>query len=373
MKNWRILAAAAGLLGAMAAPQAQAKSITYKSQVSPKYPAVSSGGSVAIVNFNGKDGTDFAMALASALQTAELDGRPVFNVRTEDSISYKSSAAISKTEVSATVATGRRLGAATVFTGTITAASTTVTNFTRPKEVCTKQSSPFKCETKSTVNEPCTKVIGLYSVTPRAIQVSTGAMLFSETVRTSGEYTVCSGELQSTGGGALGDALKNLFGGSGAAAKADDAVTVKVASPDALLEAMRLNAASRIRTLVAPYNREVKVDLKDRTSGLSKEDSVQFGNAVAFANAGRMDRACSIFQTIYMNDPANQSNVPLLYDMGVCQEVMLPDEPSAALQYYSRADQLLSRPDKQVSDAFLRLQNQVQQSQTITRSLGNRN
>ena len=116
--------------------------------------------------------------------------------------------------------------------------------------------------------------------------------------------------------------------------------------------------------MVAPYNKDIEVALKDKAGTFSKPDGTQFENAVAFANAGRMDRACSTFETLYAGE-ANKGNISLLYNMGVCQEVLLPDEPAAALEYYAKADQLLSRPDKLVSDAYVRMKGMVGQSRSI--------
>jgi hypothetical protein len=335
---------------------ALAKGVAYSARYKAKYPAVADGGSIAVVNFNGKDGDNFADALASELQSAELDGAPIFQVKTIDSMNYRSTGDISKAEVATAIRTGQKLGVRTVFTGTVSSASVNSTNYTKEESVCTESAGLFKCKKTETRQIPCNKVVGQYTVTPRAIRVENGSVIFAETISTQGEYSVCNGQLQ--GNASLSDLFGGLFG-----KKSATPAPPPVASPDALLAKLRQDATGAIRRMVAPYNKTVNVTLKEKATGLTKPENQQFANAIAFANVGRMDRACGIFETL--STDANKANVALLYNLGVCQEVLLPDEPAAALEYYSKADQLLDKPDKLVSDAYVRMKAMVGQSRSI--------
>ena len=345
--------AALMLLAQSMSGPASAKTIKYYARMSAKYPAVAAGKSLAIANFSGPDGENFTNVLSSTLQAAQLDGRPVFDIRTVDRVIYRSKANLSKVEIANLVRTGQQVNAATVFMGSVTSATITSTKFNRQGTVCLRSSGPFKCEQSTTKTIPCLKVSGNYSVAPRAVRVSDGAIVFSENIVVQGEFTSCDGQL-------LGSDLTGIIG-TFVGSQGNSSPNV---SPYTLLDKLRRDAAEKIRQFISPYNREVSVNLKERSSGFSKADNAQFQNAIAFGNALRMDRACSIFETLHAA-PANVTNVALLYNMGVCQEVLLPDEPSAALEYYAKADQLLSRPDKQVSDAYIRMKAIVGQSRTI--------
>ncbi len=338
---------------ATAAPAGADKVARYDARIAAKYPAVAAAKSVGVLNFNGKDGENFTAALVAALNAATLDGTPQFSVKTMESMNFKSESSISKAETAAAIRQGQKLGVAVVFTGATTTVAINTTNFTKQEQVCGSGIPLLGCKNPRTQNIPCNGVIGQYSVAPRAIRVDTGAVIFSEPVTAKGEYQVCNGQVQNSGGG-----LFDVFRKKDAAAK--EAV---VNTPDALLDKLRRDAAEAIRQQVAPYNRSVTVQLKEKAPGLSKSDMAQFAGAVEFAGAGRMDRACSIFETL--NAGANASNVALLYNLGVCQEVLLPDRPAAALEYYAKADQLLTRPDKLVSDAYLRTKNMVGQSRGL--------
>jgi hypothetical protein len=340
------------LIGASAAEAA--KKVRYDARFKAKYTNVTGNGPIGVINFSGRDGDNFAAALTSKLQSASLDGVPIFEVKTLDSMNYRSSGTISRAEVAAAIRLGQKLRVKTVFTGTVTSVAVNSTNFVREEKVCAETAGFLKCKRYETNRIPCTKVMGTYAVAPRAINVATGSVMYSEAVSSQGEYTTCNGEVQASGG----PSFFGLFGAGGATAPT-------VASPDILLNQLRESAAESIRRHVAPYNLTVVVKLKEKAAGLSKPDNVQFENAVKFASAGRMDRACGMFEAL--QTPANKSNVTLLYNLGICQEVLLPDEPAAALAYYSKADQMLNKPDDLISEAFLRMKAMVGQSRAIRR------
>lgn len=348
------MAGAVALLAGASAAEA-AKKVRYDARFKAKYTNVAGNGPIGVINFSGNDGDNFAAALTSQLQSANLDGAPIFEVKTLDSMNYRSSGVISRAEVAAAIRLGQKLRVKTVFTGTVTSVAVNSTNFVREEKVCAETAGFLKCKRYETSRIPCTKVMGTYAVAPRAINVATGSVMYSEAVSSQGEYTTCNGQVQASGG----PSFFGLFGSGGAAA------APAVASPDVLLNQLRESAAVSIRRHVAPYNLTVVVKLKEKATGLSKPDNVQFENAVKFASGGRMDRACGMFEALQTD--VNKSNVTLLYNLGICQEVLLPDEPAAAFAYYSRADQLLSKPDDLVSEAFLRMKAMVGQSRAIRR------
>ena len=71
-----------------------------------------------------------------------------------------------------------------------------------------------------------------------------------------------------------------------------------------------------------------------------------------------------MFQEIYASEQ-NQKSMILNYNLGVCNEALLPDDPSTAFDFYNKADLLLSKPNKEVSAALLRTKELVQQGARI--------
>ncbi len=343
----------------VASPALAQKQITYDARFNAKFPAVATARSIGVLPFNGNDGGNFTAALTSQLQAAQIDEAAVFDIKTLDSMNFRSAEGISRSEIAKAIQLGQKLGVKVVFTGVITSASVNQNAYTKEESYCAESSGFLKCNRTATRNIPCFKVNAQYSVTPQAIRVDNGQIIYSETISLQGDYSVCNGQVESTA--SLGSMIGSIFG-----SKKDKPASTQISSPEALLNKLRQDAAESIRRQVAPYNRSISVTMKERGDGLSKEDQKMFLNGVAFADGGRMDRACSIFETL--NADRNKTNVPLLYNLGVCQEVLLPDDPAAALEYYAKADQLLSRPDKLVSAAYLRTKTMVGQNRSIARN-----
>lgn len=344
-----VLRVVAGLALIVGTPSASwGKKISYPARFKAKYPSVAEGGTVGVLNFDGRDGSNFAAALSAELQVAELDGKPVFAVKSIDGMNYNGNPTFSKAEIATANRMGQKVGVRTVITGVVMTAAINSTNFSRTETYCSSRGPKGKCLGNSARSVPCQKVSGQYSVSPRAVTVGTGTIVYSDVISQQGEYTICEGQLQSSG--------FSLFKSA--------ATRSEIATPEALLTKLRQEVAHAIRLQIAPYNKLVQVELKGKTNGLSKPDEQQFSNAMAFGNAGRMDRACSIFETLHATE-TNAANIALLYNLGVCQEVLLPDDPGAALQYYAKADQYLTKPDKQISEAFLRSKRQVGEQRGI--------
>ncbi|WP_439545049.1 hypothetical protein [Sandarakinorhabdus sp.] len=334
-------------------PAAAQQKINYDMQVAPRYPAVAAMRSIGVLPFNGRDGASFTASLAGRLQSAVMDGRPTFDLRTMDSLNFRSTEVISKSEMATAIRNGQKLGVRVVFTGTVTEASVRQTPFTKEVTRCVGGGLGTKCN-NVTSNVACQRVTGQYSVVPQAIRVDNGSILFSETVTRQGQYEQCA-----DGGGAAIDFVGMIFG------RKDATPRSTATTPEALLLELREDAAEVTKRLVSPYSMTVEVKIKNGTSGLVKTDNEVFKNAVEFAKGGRMDRACAMFDGL--NSPANAQNVGLLYNLGVCQEVLLPDDPAAALAYYAKADGLLSKPDKLISEAYLRSKQLVANSRNVSR------
>ncbi len=131
---------------------------------------------------------------------------------------------------------------------------------------------------------------------------------------------------------------------------------VVVATPEQLLTKLRSDAAIAAiaaRGHLTPTTTKIKVVFKDQARDLGKDDPAQFRSAVQFVRANRLDRACGIFETMLTPDKAK--SVTLLYDLGACQEALEPDRPETALEYYNKADQQTTAPDRLVSEAALRV------------------
>ncbi len=255
----------------MSAPVSAQQKVTYSTSVAPRFPAVSAMRSLGVLPFNGKDGENFTASLAAKLQAANLDGTPIFDLRTMNSLNFRSDAVISRAEMTNAIRNGQKLGVKLVFTGVVTEASVRSTPFNKQVTRCEGGGSASKCYNR-TYTVACKRITGQYSVTPQAIRVDTGAVLFSEVVSRNGEFEQCE-----DGGVGAVDFVGMLFGRKDAVEK------TTATTPEALLMDLRDKAAQDTTRLVAPYKIAIEVRVKNSADGLSKPDTQTFNNAVAFA------------------------------------------------------------------------------------------
>jgi hypothetical protein len=302
---------------------AHAKDITYNARIGAKYPIGANREPISVTKFAGRDGPEFTLVLEATLQSAELDGSPVLNV----------------TNGSAAVSIG----------GAVIDSSLNSTRYSKEERDCANWKGFLKCEQWVTRNVSCERINGSYSVTVAANRWADRKVLFSQNVKYQGEYTVCEGNgsrPQFTGPD-LGSQFSN-----------------DVSTPDDLLGALRTISALRVRELVAPFNKLVKVKFMSGNAGISKESLNLYKSGMEFANAGRLDRACSMLDDVHRVE-TNKMSVTLNYNIGVCSEALLPDDPSKAFEYYNQADQLLKSPNKMVSAALARSRELMQQGSRI--------
>ena len=119
-----------------------------------------------------------------------------------------------------------------------------------------------------------------------------------------------------------------------------------------------------LRELVTSYNKVITVQFMSGTQGLVKDSLKNYRSGMDFVAAGRLDRGCSILESVGAIE-GNEASVVINFNLGVCNEAMLPDNPAVAFDFYNKADQLLTKPNKQVSEALARMKELVAQSQRI--------
>lgn len=361
--GWICVLALAGV-----APAQAADTIRYEGRFAAKFPEAAKLTNIGVLVFTGPDGGNFSGSLASELQSATLDGQPVFSVKTMEGLTGDGKPPTTKpgVEVAAAIRAGNRLGVQAVYIGEVTTAKISKVDRTEQRSYCAEPDGFLKCKRQATRNITCTRVVADYAVNPRALNVASGAVVYSQVITDQGAYDVCDGQavaVNQTLGEAwrgLGQQLKSMT------SSAPSTGETQVLTEDALMQQVRRRVAEKIRRQVAPYNQVVNVTFKRKAPELPKTDQERFKSAAEFSDIGRLDRACGIWETMSAS-PAAASSVSLLYNLGVCQEALLPDDPNAALEYYAKADQLLSKPDKLVSDAYVRTKRMVDAQRSIQR------
>jgi hypothetical protein len=384
MPNFQPLLSCLGAVAVTAAATmpALAQKVDYDARFPAKNREAATLTSLAVLPFRGTDGDAFTSAIIASLQSSVLDGRPYFSVKTLEGMNYRPpappptpargkgrgrraapAATISPSgEIAAAVRLGQQLGVSAIYTGEVIGATLSRRNYNESKMVCEKQSDG-KCKMVQ-VPVPCVDTSINYSVTPRIISVATGQVVYSRTVAKSRNYILCDGQVKFQG--TLADAVSDLGRTLGGMFRRttkknpNEAEADKPVSTDAdLLTRVRSDVADAVRYDVSPYNFKVTVEFKD--------DQVKFRNASEFAKAKRLDRACSDWESL--NTPANAGSINLLFNLGVCQEVLVPEDPTSALNFLAKADSLTTRPDPMINKALERVRRMVDAQTEISRQL----
>lgn len=302
-----------------------AKKIPYDARIGAKFPISSNGEKIAINPFEGQDGVEFAWVLQGRLQSAELDGKQILEVVSDNPD--------------------------VVIEGAVLTSRVIKTGYQKKNRTCVEDGDKwYKCNRWEETYVDCEKFTGSYAVSVKATSISDGRLIFSQNVAQQGEYAVC----------ADGDGETTKF--SGAVLALDPGG--RVSTPSDLLAQLRLRSAQNIRELVAPYNQKVYVEFMKGTQGISKEAVKSYKSGMEFIAAGRLDRGCSTLQEVYASGE-NAQSIVLNYNLGVCNEALLPDDPTIAFDFYNKADQLLTRPNKDVTQALNRLKDLIKQSSKI--------
>ncbi len=280
---------------------------------------------VAVLGFEGRGGDLFASELSATLGSATLDGELLIEVVNRAELlsnagvrSFRGGDA----EIAAALRYGRQAGVEGVYIGEVTSHDATRTSRREQRRECAQWEGFLNCERWREFTVNCYTERAVVSATPRLIGVQTGSVVYTSTVTGRAEEDWC-----------------------------DD--RPRTQSQAELLTRARADAATEIRRHVAPFNDTFTVRLMTDEDGVGEAMQAPFAGGVEFGLAGRMDRACAIWQELdALND---HQSIALIYNLGVCAEVVGDFE--RATELYSRADAMLTSPNSMISEALVRARN----------------
>jgi hypothetical protein len=181
---------------------------------------------------------------------------------------------------------------------------------------CVEWDGLFDCETREEYWTTCHSVAADYAVGLEVIDVRTGALAFADAFDAQASDRFCDDE-------------------------------ARYVDPVTLIGQARSSVARQIRFAVAPRNVTLHAELKPEAPELGEPAATAFADAMAFARAGRLDRACAIWRELAPGETT--TSVALLQNLGVCAEAEGDHARAAAI--YGAADSLLTRPDEDLERA----------------------
>ncbi len=176
----------------------------------------------------------------------------------------------------------------------------------------------------------CTKRVATFSFVPKLIDVETGRILYSNSISHTVSDSACTDKRPVT-----------------------DSLT--------LLNNAKAAVKNEFRSDVAPYKTDVTLELADSTDDIPTDEAKKkFKSGLSFARGNRMDRACELWKDASALSPKSFS---ILYNLGICAEIY--GQLEQALDTFNKADRLLEKPDKRVSEAISRVSSSIEKQKRL--------
>jgi len=303
---------------------------------------------VAVLPFNGPGGTEFAAEIEGVLAGIGIDDKPYFTLVDRASIdkiiSEMKFSQSGLVDPKTAVKLGKMIGAQGIYTGVVTQNSCSDSRYAEKRQTCT-QYEMCRDEKGRTYQGPClrwrayhvqcTKRVANFAVSPKLVDVSTGRVIYSRNL----------------------SAVTNSSG-------CEDANPVQ--SETVLLEQAKASVKNQFRRDIAPYYITREIRLIDSTDGIdSKEAKDLLKRGLEFAGHDRMDSACELWGQARNLAPGSYA---ILYNLGVCAESR--GDLDAALNLYRQSDQILGKPDDDISLALTRVGEAIKNRGKIKEALG---
>ena len=230
---------------------------------------------------------------------------------------------------------GKLLGADAIVMGVITQNTTADKRYYEKRSKCMARNEEGKCLRWRKFRVRCTERNAYFSFTPKVVRVSTGEILTSEILAGHAIDDVCKGSERAL----------------------EDRQT--------LLARAKSQAIEKFREIVAPYYVDVQIKLITRDdTRMSSEIKKKIDAGVKWVEAGRLDRACEVWNEAHYLHPQGYA---ICYLLGVCAE--LSGNLEGALSYYERADRNTGSPVDEISEALGRVKVNIEKEKQLADEL----
>jgi hypothetical protein len=310
---------------------------------------------IAVTEFGGKspDTSAFVHDVESLLTSVNIQGKSYFDVvpasRTSSALNSKRGTK-NLSNPSVVRSLGLSLNVDGILIGQVIRSDVIESPYQENRSNCVRSQVRYNrkgkpvgeiCVRWANVRVNCIKREAIFEFSPRLINVSTNQTSFTNTLQGVASDQLCS----DSGRPAI------------------DSVSLKTQARNDVLE--------QIRVALAPVESHVAAEIMEDSwlNGAFAEpirspaSEEKFASGVQFAKSGRMDRACEIWKAL---EPIESTYVPLLYNVGVCEESA--GQLELARDYFVRADKLAKAPEKRISAALARIGERISSSEILTKA-----
>lgn len=292
---------------------------------------------LAVVQFNNDEGGIATAAVEQALSSFTLGQQPYFTLVDAGILeNYLGGQGVEMVfDTKELRKRNKGIGADGVVLGTVSRSSWRDERTTKQRYVCVDWGKNGSCRKYGSRDVPCTTRTGLFSFTPKVVEVSSGKIIFSQEFAESDKEDFCRGT--------------------------DDPQPSGIS----LVENARKSAIQRFLRVVAPHVVRVQVPLiTTDDSGMDKPTRDAIAKGVDFAQAGRMDRACAAWSAA---EASHTGGYALPYLRGVCAEQA--GNLDLAEAAYRQADQHCASPNSEISNALERIERAKANSRLLEQQL----
>lgn len=300
-----------------------------------KYGEVTRLRRVAVVPFDGEHGREIAAQVESQLVSARVNDAPYFTVveraRIDQMLGELKLSSSAIVDQRTAVKIGKILAVQAIYMGSVVRPKVSDSQYTESRSECSyyvtkynKKGKPYEeCGGTRTYNVRCTKRVVDTAIIPKVVEVETGRIIYSTTISDSQQENAC-----------------------------EDKGSLKSVSE--MVNDARRHAISTFRTHVAPHQEAVSILLMKETDGMDGATASKFSIALEYAQAGRIDRACELWNAALLT---STNAAALVYSRGLCDE--LAGNYPKALVGYRGADRILNKPHEAISSALNRVQKRI--------------
>ncbi len=299
--------------------------------------------SVAVLPFDGPDGTAYSSLLEAKLAGIIINDKQYFQLvdrkALDKTLSEMKLGMTGIVDPDKAAQVGKVIGAKGIYTGVVNVSSVSDSPYSEKRSKCSyyvtktnsKGESYKECGKTEEYTVKCFKRTATFTVTPKLIEVESSKIVYSDLLEGAATDSTCSD--------------------SGRAAK--DNATLKRAAQE--------QTAAKFRLDVAPHLSKVSISLMDSTAGIeSAQAKEKLKSGLEFAKGNRLDRSCEIWSEAKRSAP---NSIAYLYNLGVCAEVKGRLEEAQSL--YKQADRQLSKPDTKISSALSRVEEAIEKQKKL--------
>jgi len=307
----------------------------------PNYPEAAQLKEVAVLPFDGPGGREFSAEVEAALASSRIGDKQYFTVveraKIDKIIEEMKFSQSALTDPTTAVKIGKLLGVKGIYMGVAGRPSVNDEAYKEERTTCAyyqtkydKKGRPYEvCAKYMTYTVNCTRRIATFTFVPKLVEVESGRIVYSRSISGSATSSAC-----------------------------EDRGSLK--SGPELIRMAKEKAIGEFKRDTAPYY--VTFDIKLMKTGDIKNKAAEekMEKGIEFAKAGRLDRACELWNEAAALSPESPS---ILYHLGVCAEVT--GNLNQALELYTKADRLLDKPDDALNSAIMRVKGRIEKQKKL--------